>query len=259
MLSPATSKLGRRYGYRPPREYHRLLMGLRHLGQGGAIDDPSLKVSWRTLMRPPRDQGAEGSCFAHTVAALKEANCVFWEMNKGGPPTPLGGYLSVAYLSWRTRLAEGTFPDDSGASISDAMAVLQAYGVCPEAFLPYDQDPTQAGNAKCDVAARPYRIHEPVGVQIDPAAWRAVLLAKKVIAIGFEVHQSFEETGLDGVVPPVQPGEPLLGGHAMLVVGWDPGRGFEMRNSWGESWGSGGHCYFPEAYLSNVIEALSTA
>lgn len=257
MLTPGTSKLGRKYGYRPPQENHPMVRLSRRaagfpLSTAGAI-------SWRPLMRPVRDQGQEGSCFAHAVAALKEFSCVKWEEAQGNPALPLGSYLSVAYLSWRTRLAEGTFPADSGASLADAMAVLKAWGTCPEAFLPYDANPAQAGTAVSDVAAQPYRCGEPLTVDLDAVSWRQVLGAKKLIAIGFQVPASFEDTGADGMVPQQTPGEPILGGHAVLVTGWDPDRGFEVRNSWGQDWGDGGYCWFPESYLSQVWESWTTA
>lgn len=256
MQTPATSKLGRAYGYRPPHEGHPVVQRAQALRFSPSKLPDS--VDLRPELRPVRDQGQEGSCFAHAAAALKEHNCVRWEKARGGPATPLGDYLSVAYLSWRTRLAMGTFPADSGASIADVMGVLQGWGACPESFLPYNANPSEAGNAQCDVAAAPYRVAQPLTVDVDATAWRQVLEAGHSICIGFSVHESFEETGPDGVVPPVQPGEGLLGGHAVLVCGFDA-RGFVVRNSWGAGWGDGGYCYFRDDYLSNVWECWTSA
>lgn len=257
MLTPAVSKLGRKYGLRPSRDSQRTWPKAWPMAYGSWGSTPS--VDHRPLLRPVRDQGQEGSCFAHAVAALKEFNCAQYPDGKtrASTPVPLGGYLSVAYLSWRTRLAEGTFPQDSGASIADAMEILRAWGACPEAFLPYNQNPSQAGNAQCDVAAVPYRVHQPCTVPVDGASWRTVLEAGHCIAIGFSVYASFEDTGPDGVVPPVQPGEGLLGGHAVLVCGYGP-KGFIVRNSWGAGFGDLGYVYFPDSYLANVWEAWTT-
>lgn len=250
MLTPATSKLGRKYDVRPPSADHHLVRSAPRLRAPEAVPE---SVDWRPLLRPVRDQGQEGSCFAFATAALKEANCSFW----GGGTAPLGGDLSPAYISWRTRLAEGSFPADSGASVADAMAVLQAWGVPPEGFLPYAQDPAQAGNAACDVAAQPYRVATPCAVEVSEAGFKAVLAHRHVICVGFEVFESFERTGLDGVVPDVQPGEGSLGGHAVLVVGYGPS-GFTVRNSWGSGWGAGGYCFWPASYLAHVFDAWTT-
>lgn len=250
MQTLGKSRLGKTYDCRPPHAGHPMLASAQRLQ--GAPNGPDVS-DWRHLLRPVRDQGHEGDCFAFAAAALKEFNCAMW----GGGRTPLGGDLSPAYLAWRTRLAEGTFPDDAGASLADAMAVLRAFGVCPETFLPYRQDATEAGDATCDVAALPYRVGTPCTVSLDERQFRTVLGAGHVIAVGFAVHQSFEETGADGMVPPVQSGEPLLGGHAVLVCGFGP-QGFIVRNSWSSNWGDGGYFYWQPDYLAQCWEAWTT-
>lgn len=248
MQVPAVSILGRTYTLRPSRADHRLLMSPFH--EMGSILPT---VDHRPLMRPVRDQGQKGFCFAFATAALKEFNCAVW----GGSKAPLGAYLSPDYIGWRTETAEGTFGQDQGASLADAMAVLGSWGVCPEDFLAYDaHNKAHAGNAACDVAARPYRVATPARVAANPDAFKAVLSASKVIALGFEVLQSFEETGHTGVVPTPKGGS--LGGHAVTCVGYDS-RGFVWRNSWSSSWGDGGYCYVPDAYLDLVFEAWTTA
>lgn len=244
--------MGRKYTYRPPRAHHRLVLGAVAPRYGDAL----ASVDLRSALTPVRDQGREGDCFAFTGAALKEFNCAVWG---GGVATPLGAWLSPAYLAWRVRLEEGTFPSDAGASLADTLAVLQQYGVCPESFLPYQMDPAQAGDASCDVAALPYRVAQPQLVDFgDVAQVKAVLSAKKVIAMGFTVYPSFEATGQDGIVSPVGPDEGLIGGHAVLLVGYDQ-RGWIIRNSWGSSWGDGGYCYQPYGYEDHWLEAWTTS
>jgi C1A family cysteine protease len=46
------------------------------------------------------------------------------------------------------------------------------------------------------------------------------------------------------------PNEQLLGGHAVLAVGYDDSqRRFIIRNSWGKDWGMQGYFTIPYAYL----------
>jgi C1A family cysteine protease len=46
------------------------------------------------------------------------------------------------------------------------------------------------------------------------------------------------------------PNEQLLGGHAVLAVGYDDSqRRFIVRNSWGKDWGMQGYFTIPYAYL----------
>jgi C1A family cysteine protease len=72
------------------------------------------------------------------------------------------------------------------------------------------------------------------------------------IVIGFTVYESFEtpEVAQTGDAPLPQMGEKVLGGHAVLVVGYDDATSrFILRNSWGEGWGKNGYFTLPYAYL----------
>jgi C1A family cysteine protease len=69
---------------------------------------------------------------------------------------------------------------------------------------------------------------------------------------GFSVYESFEsqEVKQTGRVPMPSPNEQLLGGHAVLAVGYDDSqRRFIVRNSWGKDWGMQGYFTIPYAYL----------
>lgn len=51
-------------------------------------------------------------------------------------------------------------------------------------------------------------------------------------------------------------GDTVLGGHAIVCVGYDDGMrigdcsgAFLIRNSWGSSWGDGGYGYLPYDYV----------
>ena len=45
--------------------------------------------------------------------------------------------------------------------------------------------------------------------------------------------------------------ERVLGGHAVLAVGYDDARQcFWVRNSWSAKWGQKGYCCMPYAYLT---------
>ena len=71
---------------------------------------------------------------------------------------------------------------------------------------------------------------------------------------GFSVYESFETQTVarTGRIPMPESGETMLGGHAVVAVGYDDaGECFIVRNSWGEKWGLQGHGLMPYAYLSN--------
>lgn len=46
--------------------------------------------------------------------------------------------------------------------------------------------------------------------------------------------------------------ESVLGGHAVLAVGYDDGaKVLIIRNSWGDEWGDKGYFYMPYEYIEN--------
>jgi len=200
-----------------------------------------------------RDQGSEGICSGMSSADVTAA---LWCILNG---KPLPYYLAAAYIYWRARLLEGTFPQDAGASMADEFATLQTYGICPEPMLPFRCDPAEAGTASCDEAAKAYRLtSQPVDPQ-DTANLKALLAARKPIAFGFSVYSSFETPAADGTVSqPNTKVEQLLGGHGVGLVGFDDRRGvWKVRNQWGTSWGAAGYCYMPYGYEKLWSEAYT--
>jgi C1A family cysteine protease len=244
------SASSRKYHYRPPPADHPLLLSSpkSHNVLTAAPLPPS--IDYRSKMLPIRDQGQEGACSGFSTAANREGSLAI-----AGQPLP--GYLSPAYLYGRTRIAEGSFPADAGATIVDEFGTLQAYGVCPESFLPYQANPAEAPTPAADVAAVPFRIGQPLAVDwSNPANVKQVLASGRLVTIGFSVYQSFESTGSDGIVPAVVPGEALIGGHGVLVVGYDDVIGWWLvRNQWGQGWGDQGYCYMTYGYEANWCEA----
>jgi C1A family cysteine protease len=70
--------------------------------------------------------------------------------------------------------------------------------------------------------------------------------------VGIQVYQSFESNAVaaTGVAPMPKNKDTLLGGHAVLVVGYNHlKQQWIVRNSWGEGWGDKGYFYLPYRYL----------
>jgi len=76
---------------------------------------------------------------------------------------------------------------------------------------------------------------------------------------GFSVYESFESESVakTGKAPMPKKGEKMLGGHAVMAVGYDDAQGrFIVRNSWGPKWGMEGYFSIPYNYLlSDTLSA----
>ena len=78
---------------------------------------------------------------------------------------------------------------------------------------------------------------------------------------GFAVYESFESQKVvrTGVVPMPRKAERMLGGHAVLAVGFDQQKKrFLVRNSWGEKWGQKGYFTMPYKYLETLAQDFWT-
>ena len=87
----------------------------------------------------------------------------------------------------------------------------------------------------------------------DLTQMKACLATGFPFVFGFTVYQSFEsqDVAQTGVMPMPGHDEQMLGGHAVLAVGYDDDQQrFIVRNSWGPGWGMQGYFTMPYAYLT---------
>src|SRR5581483_4008300 len=129
-------------------------------------------------------------------------------------------------------------------------------GVCPESEWPYvisrfaDAPPAQCRIDALKEKALTYR-----RIPQSLPQMKACLVSGLPFVFGINVYQSFMDAR-GGNVPMPSPGEELLGGHALLCVGYDDAtQRFTFRNSWGTSWGNQGYGTIPYAYLLDHQEA----
>jgi C1A family cysteine protease len=150
---------------------------------------------------------------------------------------------------------EGTVDQDSGAMIRDGIKSVAKLGVCSEDTWGYDigrfteRPPSEAFIEAKAHQATVYRRVLQVLHQMQ-----GCLASGTPFVFGFSVYQSFEseEVAKTGVVPMPARSEKLLGGHAVLAVGYDDAsQRFLVRNSWGTGWGLGGYFTMPYAYVTN--------
>jgi len=202
-------------------------------------------VDLRPLCSPVEDQGALGSCTANALAGALE----FLE-NKDQVSFV---DLSRLFIYYNERVIEHSVKSDSGAMLRDGIKTLAKQGVCSEKKWPYQVSKfTTKPPASCYTEASNHQItsyHRLMTVD----EMRACLAEGYPFVFGFTVYERFESQTVarTGVVNMPKPAEKVLGGHAVLAVGYDDKKKrFTVRNSWGPDWGKQGYFTMPYDYLA---------
>jgi len=228
------------------------------------------KVDLRKKCPPVYNQGRIGSCTANAIGAAMQFVRKVEKRKPDFVPSRL-------FIYWNERSMEHTVPVDNGAQIRDGIKVVAKLGVCPETAWPYDDTPADPNTSvwprgakatvkpgkQCFAAAEKNQAiaYQRVGRSI--VQMKGCLASGYPFVIGFSVYDSFESAEVEktGQLNMPGTGEGQVGGHAVLVVGYDESQQrFLVRNSWGKQWGMGGYFTMPYAYLldSNLSDDFWT-
>ena len=204
-------------------------------------------VDLRPKCPPIYDQGQLGSCTGNACEALFR-----FENNKQTAQDFTGSRLFVYYNG---RSEEGTEGTDSGAMIRDVIKAIRADGICGENLWPYDISKfAQRAPQVCYNQALQHQSVNYHRIRSRLFDMKSCLAKGNPFVFGFSVYESFEaaDVARTGIVPLPKTNEQLLGGHAVMAVGYDDTtQQFVVRNSWGTGWGIAGYFLFPYAYISN--------
>ncbi len=206
------------------------------------------------------DQGQIGSCTANAIAAAIEFEQIKQKLPEFTP--------SRLFIYYNERVMEGTPPSvDSGAQIRDGIKSVATLGACKETTWPYsDVNKNPAPCPACAYAKKPsaaasreaakYKINIYQRLNSGQlSSLKGCLASGNPFVFGFTVYDSFEsaQVAKTGVVPMPGPKEHVLGGHAVLAVGYDDSTSrFIVRNSWGAGWGMKGYFTIPYLYLTDA-------
>lgn len=192
------------------------------------------------------DQKDLGSCTANAIACAHEFDQVKQHLSPVFTPSRL-------FIYYNERAMEGTINSDAGAQIRDGIKSIAKLGVCPEAMWAYNiakfaqkPSPVCYTEALKHCAVRYYRVPRSL------SQMKGCIAEGWPFVFGFTVYDSFEspQVAKTGKVPMPSPTESVLGGHAVLAVGFDDAQQrFIVRNSWGPGWGMRGYFTMPYAYL----------
>lgn len=207
----------------------------------------SNRVDLRPHCTPVENQGSLGSCTGQAIAGAIEL------LNKRNKKQT---DISRLFIYYYERMIMGTINYDSGAYIRDGIKATNKYGAPLEKLWPYNIARFKTS---------------PVNEAVRDAVKRKVTLYQRVenfngcidalsngypVIIGFHVYSSFESKSVakTGYMPyPNKRKEKLLGGHAVLLVGYDKANElFIVRNSWGSTWGDQGYFYMPFSVIQDT-------
>lgn len=211
-------------------------------------------VNLRKWCSEVEDQGELGSCTGNAWVGLMEFHENF--MGRGGKSFQ---DLSRLFIYYNERALEGTVNDDAGAELRSGAVVLNKYGVCPEWEWPYKINNFKTKpTTQCYKDGLPHIINSYYSIKTFTNL-KMSLANNLPFVFGFNVYDSFESDAVSqtGIVPmPDVKNESLLGGHAVMAVGYnDYEKRFLVRNSWGKNWGlkgtNAGYFTMPYDYLAN--------
>lgn len=205
------------------------------------------RLDLRSECPPVYDQGELGSCTANAIAGAYQFD--EYKQNTSSQFIP-----SRLFIYYNERDMEGNIDTDTGASLRDGMKSIQKLGVCKEQLWPYNIETfTKKPTNTCYEEAKNHKAisyHRLDNTQLNQL--KHCLSEGFPFVLGIKIYSSFQsrEASRTGYINMPLSTDTLLGGHAVMAVGYTPTH-FIVRNSWGTDWGSDGYFFLPHDYVTD--------
>jgi len=232
----------KRYGWLPDLPDQR---DLPYAAPAAVLQELPPLVDLRPQCPAVYDQGALGSCTAQAIAGAIEFDMLRQELPAFTP--------SRLFIYYNERVIEHCVDVDHGAMPRDGIKVVAGLGAPPEKDWPYEVDRfAEPPPKRAFRDARHHRVSRYERLSRDLPHMQGCLASGFPFVFGFAVYEEFEEPEVQrtGRLGMPKPRERLIGGHAVLAVGYvERDRRFLVRNSWGPTFGMDGYFSIPYEYL----------
>jgi C1A family cysteine protease len=222
-----------------------------------------VSMDLREWCSPVEDQRSLGACTANAGVGVIE----YYERKA------FGRHIDASRLFlYKVTRNLMKMKGDTGAYLRTTIGGMVLFGVPPEEYWPYADDQEKFDKeppAFCYAFAQNYKTiqyyrHDPPGLLPTAVLSRVKthLAAGHPSMFGFTVYSSIEMVDERGAIPFPARTERILGGHAVVAVGYDDRikianrasgdettGAFLIRNSWGTGWGAGGYGWLPYEYV----------
>lgn len=201
-------------------------------------------------MSPIRNQGPRGTCVSFALTALNE-----YILRRRGFIRD----LSEQHFYFEIKQIDGS-PGGCGTWQVRAVQALANRGECLESIWPYNPSLPCNNHGPLPVTARPnglsYRLNTLAVSARSVLSYKSHMALQRPVTISIPVYNSWyqsQETRRSGRITMRVGNEPIVGGHAVCLVGYQdtptsPGGGFFIvRNSWSTS-GFGYQCPYGAGY-----------
>jgi hypothetical protein len=206
-------------------------------------------------------QGDLGSCVAQAICAgiqlrnrkINNDQSLLSRFTRGSAVPEFSPSRLALY--WHARIEEGLPSNvDTGSTIHSGILSVEKFKLFDESLWPYD--------------VSKYAVEPPLLTALEAIRYNSVeyskiqnntLMLKHMISTGFPVacgivvYHSMMSHGVlvTGTVPMPSGKETCLGGHAILLVGYDDASStFIFQNSWGSIWGDRGYGRLSYDYIT---------
>jgi cathepsin L len=211
-------------------------------------------IDWRSkgAVNPVRDQGQCGSCWAFATTANAES---VWAISSGQLLDLSEEFLvdcasGVGYFNMG---CNGGQPDS-------AFKYMINNGQCTEASYPYKAGTTKTAGSCQKCTAAPVHFSSCYDVTPKDQISLMAAVAKQPVVIAIEADTRYFQSYSGGILDSPSCGTSL--DHAVEIIGYGTENGVDywnVRNSWGSSWGESGYVRIKRTSSTNDIGICGVA